>query len=123
MFDIARFSQIASSIERTRITGSEMDLNTIATSKKIAAMLKIAVTVKSTSVVSISPCVTAPSPVTSAEGSVLRTMVSSSRSCSVISGVAGEYSELTIISCLPSCLHRARISSGRMSPGIAGPTT
>ena len=118
-----RFSQIASSMERTRITGREMDLNTIAMRRKIAAMLVTAVTAKSMSVVSMSPCVTAPSPVMRASGSTLETIASISWSCSVISGVAGLNSELTIISCLPSCLHRARISSGRMFPGIAGPTT
>ena len=45
------------------ITGSDGDLKHIAMSTNIAAIDSTAVTAKSTSVVSISPCVIAPSPV------------------------------------------------------------
>ena len=58
-----RFIHIASSIDSTNMIGSDGDLKHIAMSTNIAAIDSTAVTAKSTSVVSISPCVIAPSPV------------------------------------------------------------
>ena len=58
-----KLSQMASSMDKTRIIGRVTDLNTIAISINIAATESAAVTAKSRSVVSISPCSIAPSPV------------------------------------------------------------